>query len=72
MQVLHERGRTWEASGETALKASTLVDLERGRRTELPDLVGYLAAEGARRGLHVPYATILGRAAQAVAEAAAR
>ncbi len=40
------------------------MDLERGRRTELPDLVGYLAAEGARRGLD--------GAAQAVAEAAAR
>jgi 2-dehydropantoate 2-reductase len=72
VQLLCERGRAWEASGETALKASTLVDLERGRRTELPDLVGYLAAEGARRGLDVPYAAILGRAAQAVAEAAAR
>jgi len=70
--LLHERGRGWEATGATALKASTLVDLERGKRTELPDLVGHLAAEGARRGLHLPYATILGQAAQAVAEAAAR
>ena len=72
VRLLHERGRAWEDAGATALKVSTLVDLERGKRTELPDLVGYVAAEGARRGLHLPYATILGEAAQAVAEAAAR
>ncbi|MGH7377270.1 MAG: ketopantoate reductase family protein, partial [Candidatus Methylomirabilales bacterium] len=72
VRLLAERGRGWEDAGATALKVSTLVDLERGKRTELPDLVGYVAAEGARRGLHLPYATILGQAAQAVAEAAAR
>ncbi|MBI3079893.1 MAG: ketopantoate reductase family protein [candidate division NC10 bacterium] len=72
VRLLAERGRGWEATGATALKVSTLVDLERRKRTELPDLVGYVAAEGARRGLHLPYATILGQAAQAVAEAAAR
>lgn len=71
VKLLAERGRAWQDAGATALKPSTLVDLERGRQTELPDLVGYLAAEGARRGLHVPYATILGEAALAVAEAAA-
>lgn len=72
VRLLAERGRGWEATGATALKVSTLVDLERRKRTELPDLVGYVAAEGARRGLHLPYATILGQAAQAVAEATAR
>ncbi|MBI3002632.1 MAG: 2-dehydropantoate 2-reductase [candidate division NC10 bacterium] len=72
VKLLAERGRAWEAAGATALKASTLVDLERGRRTELADLVGYLAAEGARRGLYLPYASVLGEAVQAVAEAAAR
>ncbi len=72
VRLLAERGRGWEATGATALKVSTLVDLERRKRTELPDLVGYVAAEGARRVLHLPYATILGQAAQAVAEAAAR
>ena len=71
VKLLAERGRAWEDAGAKALKVSTLVDLERGRRTELPDLVGYLAGEGARRGLHLPYATILGEAALAVAEAAA-
>lgn len=72
VRLLAERGRGWEATGATALKVSTLVDLERRKRTELPDLVGYVTAEGARRGLHLPYATILGQAAQAVAEATAR
>jgi 2-dehydropantoate 2-reductase len=42
-------------------KPSTLQDYERGRRTELPHLTGFLLAEAERRGIDTPVSRALAR-----------
>jgi 2-dehydropantoate 2-reductase len=47
-------GEQFEARGATAHKVSTLQDLERGRRLEVEETLGYTARQAAELGLQVP------------------
>jgi 2-dehydropantoate 2-reductase len=47
-------GEQFEARGATAHKVSTLQDLERGRRLEVEETLGYAARKGAELGLQLP------------------
>jgi 2-dehydropantoate 2-reductase len=51
---LRARGSRLEAQGLTRVRISTLQDLDRGRRTELPDVVGPVLAAAAREKVPVP------------------
>jgi 2-dehydropantoate 2-reductase len=51
---LRARGRRLEAQGLTHIRISTLQDLDRGRRTELPEVVGPVLAAAARENVPVP------------------
>lgn len=52
--LVRERGRRLEAQGLTHIRILTLQDVGRGRRTELPDVVGPVLAAAARHGVAVP------------------
>lgn len=51
---VRERGRRLESRGLTQVRISTLQDLDRGARTELPDVLGPVLAAAAREGVPVP------------------
>ena len=65
------RGRMMQARGMTQVKISTLQDLERGRRTEAEQVIGYVVRLAATHRVPVPKLDLLYRVIQGV-EAAQR
>ena len=65
------RGRIMQERGMTQVKISTLQDLERGRRTEAEQVIGYVVDLAATQGVAVPKLELLYRVIQGV-EAAQR
>jgi len=49
------QGREWEARGGKGYKQAMLLDVERGRRTEIEDTAGYIWRLANQKGLSVPY-----------------
>jgi ketopantoate reductase len=47
-------GEMLEAQGATAIKVSTLQDLERGRRLEVDEILGYAVRKGAELDVRLP------------------
>lgn len=58
---LRGRGRRLDAPRLTQVRVSTLQDLDRGRCTELPDVVGPVLAAAAREKVPVPTLATLAR-----------
>jgi 2-dehydropantoate 2-reductase len=56
--LVRKRGRALEAAGMTEIRVSMLQSIERGRRTEIDAVHGFLAREAARHGVDAP-ATVL-------------
>jgi 2-dehydropantoate 2-reductase len=56
--LVRERGRALEAAGMTEIRVSMLQSIERGRRTEVDAVHGFLVREAARLGVDAP-ATLL-------------
>jgi ketopantoate reductase len=52
--VLRHIGEMLEAQGATAIKVSTLQDLERGRRLEVEEILGYAVKKGTELDLRLP------------------
>ncbi len=65
------RGRLMRDRGMTQVQISTLQDLERGKRTEADEIVGYVVRLAAQHRVHVPKLELLSRILQGV-EAARR
>jgi ketopantoate reductase len=51
---LHHIGETMEAQGSAAHKISTLQDLERGRRLEVEETLGYAVQKGMELDVWLP------------------
>ncbi len=51
---LRHIGEMLEAQGATAIKVSTLQDLERGRRIEVEETLGYAVQKGAELDVRLP------------------
>jgi 2-dehydropantoate 2-reductase len=56
--LVRERGRALERAGQTEITVSMLQSIERGRRTEVDTIHGFLVREAARLGVDAP-ATVL-------------
>jgi 2-dehydropantoate 2-reductase len=54
VESVHERGRVMRAKGMTGVRISTLQDLERGRRTELEETIGYVVRLAEGCGVSMP------------------
>lgn len=65
------RGKVMQERGMTGVKISTLQDLERGRRTETDQVIGYVVRLAEEHGVAVPKLQLLYRAIRGV-EAAQR
>lgn len=52
--LVRERGRALEAVGMTAIRVSMLQSIERGRKTEVDAVHGFLVREAARLGVDAP------------------
>jgi|YNPNPStandDraft_1061719.scaffolds.fasta_scaffold00123_28 2-dehydropantoate 2-reductase len=50
-----QHGREWEARGGKGYKQAMLLDVERGRRTEIEDTAGYIWRLAMQKHLNVPY-----------------
>jgi 2-dehydropantoate 2-reductase len=51
--IIRQHGERMEAGGATGHKVSTLQDLERGRRTEVEEILGYAVRKGAELGVRM-------------------
>jgi 2-dehydropantoate 2-reductase len=60
------RGRTMQERGMTQVKISTLQDLERGKRTEAEQVIGYVVGLAAAHGVAVPKLELLYRVIRGV------
>jgi 2-dehydropantoate 2-reductase len=69
---LQDDGRKMEESGMTQVKISMLQDVERGRRTEVEEILGYVAREAARHHIPVPKIDVVYRLVRGVSEAVLR
>ncbi len=49
------QGREWEARGGKGYKQAMLLDVERGRKTEIEDTAGYIWRLAVQKGVSVPY-----------------
>lgn len=54
MTIIRHHGEQMEAVGATGHKVSSLQDLERGRRTEVEEIIGYAVQKGTTLGLRMP------------------
>jgi 2-dehydropantoate 2-reductase len=54
---IRHSGEQMERRGDTAQKVSALQDLERGRRLEVEEILGYAVRKGAELGLELPTVT---------------
>ena len=52
--ILHHIGKTMEDQGATAHKISTLQDLERGRRLEIEEILGYAVRKSTELDMRLP------------------
>ena len=50
-----EQGRMWEQHGGQGYRQGMLLDIERGRRTEMEDTGGHIVRLAAKNGIEVPY-----------------
>ncbi len=71
VEAIMARGRAMQERGMTQVKISTLQDLERGKRTETDQTIGYVVRLAATNGVSVPKLELLSRVIQGV-EAAER
>ena len=55
VQNVIKQGREWEARGGKGYKQAMLLDVERGRRTEIEDTAGYIWRLAKENGIAVPY-----------------
>lgn len=60
------RGRAMQEQGMTQVRISTLQDLERGKRTEADQVIGYVARLGAELGVALPKLELLYRIIQGI------
>lgn len=58
---VHAHGRRMEEAGMTQVRISMLQSIERGRRTEVDAIQGFLAREAARHGVAAPTTTVVHR-----------
>ncbi|MFQ5882060.1 MAG: ketopantoate reductase family protein [Candidatus Methylomirabilales bacterium] len=72
VELLLQRGRILTERGMIHLKASTLTDIEQGRRTEIDDLIGYVVREGKGLGVPTPLCETLYPVVKGIEEAAMR
>lgn len=54
VESVRERGRAMQARGTTGVRISTLQDLDRGRRTELEETIGYVVRLAGEGGVELP------------------
>jgi len=66
---VREYGQKIEAAGMTHVKISMLQDVERGKRTEVEEIVGYVVREAARLQIPVPKIELVYRLVKGVSEA---
>lgn len=66
---LQEQGRRMEEAGMTNVKISMLQDIERGKRTEVEAIIGYVVREAARLEIQVPKIDLIYRLVKGVSEA---
>ncbi|HZY31140.1 MAG TPA: ketopantoate reductase family protein [Candidatus Methylomirabilis sp.] len=66
---LQEQGRKMEQGGMTRVKISMLQDIERGRRTEVEEILGYVVREAARLQIPIPNIQVVYRLVKGVSEA---
>jgi 2-dehydropantoate 2-reductase len=66
---LQEQGRRMEEAGMTHVKISMLQDVERGKRTEVEAIIGYVVREAARLEIQVPKIDLIYRLVKGVSEA---
>ncbi len=55
VQNVIRHGQEWEARGGKGYKQAMLLDVERGRRTEIEDTAGYIRRLAAQKNIEVPY-----------------
>jgi len=67
---VQEDGRKMEEAGMTNVKISMLQDVERKKRTEVEEIIGYVAREAARLQTPVPRIDLVYRLVKGVSEAA--
>jgi 2-dehydropantoate 2-reductase len=66
---VREYGQKIEAAGMTNVKISMLQDVERGKRTEVEEIIGYVVREAARLQIPVPKIELVYRLVKGVSEA---
>src|SRR3990172_9090468 len=66
---LQEQGRRMEEAGMTNVKISMLQDIERGKRTEVEAIIGYVVREAARLEIHAPKIDLIYCLVKGVSEA---
>ncbi|MBI2901964.1 MAG: hypothetical protein HYY12_00055, partial [Candidatus Methylomirabilis oxyfera] len=66
---LQEQGRKMEQAGMARVKISMLQDIERGRRTEVEEILGYVVREAARLQIPIPNIQVVYRLVKGVSEA---
>jgi 2-dehydropantoate 2-reductase len=66
---VREYGKKIEAAGMTHVKISMLQDVERGKRTEVEEIIGYVVREAARLQIPVPKIELVYRLVKGVSEA---
>jgi 2-dehydropantoate 2-reductase len=66
---VREYGQKIEAAGMTHVKISMLQDVERGKRTEVEEIIGYVVREAARLQIPVPKIELVYRLVRGVSQA---
>jgi 2-dehydropantoate 2-reductase len=66
---VQEQGRKMERAGITNVKISMLQDVERGKRTEVEEIIGYVVREAARLEIPVPKIDLAYRLVKGIGEA---
>ena len=66
---VQDEGRTMAAAGMTDVKISMLQDIERGKRTEVEEIIGYVVREAARLQIPLPKIGLVYRRVKGISEA---
>ncbi len=69
LDFVFKRGKILRERGMVHLKASALTDIERGSRTEIDDLIGYVVRTGQQLGVHTPLCETLYPVVKGIEEA---
>lgn len=72
IKFVREYGQKIEAAGMTQVKISMLQDVERGKRTEVEEIIGYVVREAARLQIPVPKIELVYRLVKGVSQAVRR